>query len=267
MAKVPVETDKATYIGIEIEFFCRANAVTFLRTHELRTYADIGTDGSIRPNDYVNERGHELRVLCKYSQMKKVMPILKSYLDGVGAMTNDSCGLHVHLDMRGKNAAKAFSNLIAKQEQMYKSVPENRRNNDFCEQLSASTAKKIAESLSLNRKPVSISDVRKEVDALLNKFNVKEAFDNCFNFDTDELIHTIMDHRENNRSIASHYDGISAEPLISGKYKTLEIRIHEGTTNVDEINSWVRYLYDVAFKGVLSLESSSYIKRRIKKYG
>src|SRR5690606_13069053 len=62
----------------------------------------------------------------------------------------------------------------------------------------------------------------------------------------------------------NRYLSINIESLR--KYKTIEIRCHEGTTSCAEIYKWVKFLYGVAY-GKYNNKTKNYIKQRIKTKG
>lgn len=156
--KVP--TSKHKYLGIEIEFVSdwdRESIIDLLIKEKLENYCHLGDDGSIDPieieNSYEDEYldsngkwitesvedyeewgdGFELRVLCTESELVSIMTKVGRVLRLCKAQVNDSCGLHVHLDMRNRNPVMATKRLLTKQNELFDMVPENRKYNSYCE--------------------------------------------------------------------------------------------------------------------------------------
>lgn len=82
-------------------------------------------------------QGYELRVLCPETELKYTMTKLKKVFEQIEAWTNKSCGLHVHLDMRERNAKECFDRLKNKQTEMFMMVNKSRRRNGFCKKSQA----------------------------------------------------------------------------------------------------------------------------------
>ena len=179
MRNLPLTPDAFKYdraVGVEIECFgnytevpywCRETTDGSLRWHKRVTQAD-GTTFAAR----------EFRFLINRSSLEPRLYKLGQILSNHSV--NRSCGLHVHLDQRGKSyedvkklAVRMDKWLVALKE----FVPESRRNADYC-------------------KPG-----------------------------------------------ISRTDRYHAVNLCSyERYKTLEIRLHSGTTDYTKILSWIRLL-------------------------
>lgn len=262
MAKQPAKTDKGQYIGVELEFFALAtrDIQVVFRGHGIARYAEMGRDNSIHPPEG-NYQSAELRILCEYKELADCMSTLQDFLNTVKAKTNASCGLHVHLDMRNQDASKAYANLIARQDEMYKSIPARRRTNQYCSKTSEKKAAKIIAALS--RGKINKSDVSAAMKEMLTKFGATSMNNS---FDVERMVDRIFSSQQETAE-TDHWDGISANPILTEKYLTLEIRLHEATTNANEIRRWVRYLYESAFNGDLSSLSTKYINERLDKHG
>lgn len=260
MSKVPKLKDKAKYIGIEIEAFSKNNPFDLFKKHEVKNYATIGTDTSIHPY-YTNDHSFELRVLSKQTQLKLVLEVVGDFLKKVGAETNQTCGLHVHLDMRHQDVSKCYSNLIRKQDQIYKSIPESRQSNDYCLYVEKNKAETIIKSLKSFSSKINYDYVEELILNVLNKNNLK-----YHGYDLEDFIDSILDENDLTSShyVTDKYDGISADPIVQGDYQTIEVRCHEGTVDTKAIYNWCRYLIDVCYNNKLTKASDEYIKQRIK---
>ena len=209
--KAPHTFQPESFVGIEIEcnITCSKEYLADkLIDAGLQSYCQIKDDGSIRC-ERSNDKPVELILLAKEFQVndiiKRVCDVLHSRR--IDARANNSCGLHVHLDMRRRNIKECYKNLYYAQGVMLGMMPENRRVNvQYCKQ---------------NATP----DYDKQ-DALRNRYHVinTEAFK---------------------------------------KYKTLEIRVHSGTTNATKIMHWVSLLTSIVnYKG----EELSYPIKSIDKF-
>jgi len=96
-------------------------------------FTSIKQDGSLRPDS--GFRGVEITVLTRLSDPSNLLAVCQ-ILNKLGAKVNKSCGLHVHLDQRGKTEeevlaiGKAFSRAMPV---MVAMVPESRRSNTYCQ--------------------------------------------------------------------------------------------------------------------------------------
>jgi hypothetical protein len=171
------------HVGIEVECYTTLNSTKLqklLFMFDLENTIQIGTDGSIRP-----ERGHygfELRILLVEKTLSKSLKKIGEFFKEAKLKTNNSCGLHVHLDMRSRNVMKCYDKLIKMQDVLYSLVKKNRWENTYCQYA-----------------------------------------------------------RPYNRY--SKYQAVSMSPYRSKK--TIEVRLHHGTTDVVVIEKWIRLLLTI----------------------
>lgn len=136
-AVIPVKTrptakEKINYVGIEIECFSRYDKgelqEKFLE-HDIKN-VQIDTDGSIEP-DFGED--FELKVLLKEKDLKaglsKLGKVVKKGKFGV----NDSCGLHIHLDMRNRDVEKCYQKLLKFQDVLFSMVDKDRWSSEYCQ--------------------------------------------------------------------------------------------------------------------------------------
>lgn len=130
--KVPV-TDNDNYVGIEIECYGKKTIEqmkeSFIKAG-LKKFVNVTTDGSIIPTS--GNTAMEIRVCLAEKDLDSVLPRIFKVIEDEKMLVNDSCGTHVHLDMRNRNAELAYSNLFKLQELMLKTQPEARRTNRYC---------------------------------------------------------------------------------------------------------------------------------------
>lgn len=221
--------DKAHYVGVEIELICkldRSHLQDEFIKERLANHVYIKDDSSIRrdkedPNGYT----HEVTIIGKQdiinSVIKRVCAVLNSAV--VGAYVNDSCGIHVHIDMRARNYGPCFNNFVQALPVLIAMVPSGRTQSEYCVP---------------NRSTDPNSDQSR-----------RQAI--------------------NPQSFHSH--------------KTIEVRLHSGSTNADKLNNWVNILTAIADCNKLVLSSIQtpegmkeafnvsdalvdYMKRRINKF-
>jgi hypothetical protein len=134
-----VPRDSRKHFGIEIEFGSYAFVAEALEDEEIGLYGHLKDDGSVDVNDPHEDAedsewdgGQELALLLPEDEAQEKLQLVGKILARAGADVNDSCGLHVHLDMRRRDVHKAFNNLVAMQHFLYKMVSPERRNSSYC---------------------------------------------------------------------------------------------------------------------------------------
>jgi hypothetical protein len=129
---------KATYVGIEIELVYRGDIEVLkklMADERLHRNVTITRDDSVQPCH--NNRGYkgiELQVLAQTTEVAAVLAKIQKVIDNplVDGYTNRSCGLHVHVDMRNRNLALVYKNLVRVQSLLRGSQPYGRANNIHC---------------------------------------------------------------------------------------------------------------------------------------
>ena len=79
-----------------------------------------------------DENCFELRILTTEEEMESVLERVGLVLKEVKAQVNQSCGLHVHLDMRHRDSNKCYERLYAKQQEMFSMVEKSRKTSTYC---------------------------------------------------------------------------------------------------------------------------------------
>ena len=106
---------------------CSIGRDASIRLDELNTRIRTDIWGrTVRVNVY---EGHEIRLLSTEEDLKSNIEKLNKVMNYIKPKINDSCGLHVHLDMRNRNADECYDKLLKAQTQMYKMQPKERKNN------------------------------------------------------------------------------------------------------------------------------------------
>lgn len=143
-------SSKERHVGIEIEFISRLNAFEIgqlILNANLEKVCQLKEDGSVESdystgNDYYDiygdldndyeEFGHELAVLCKESDYKDTLKKVAKVLKQADAFTNETCGLHVHVDSRDRDVETVFKNLSNSQNVLYSMNPARRLESEYC---------------------------------------------------------------------------------------------------------------------------------------
>ena len=133
------------HVGIEIEFYTSATEEKVFEVFAklgLQNHVCIGEDGSIHPPDVEDDGimyfGYEVVICAPESQIKRVLNRVSDALKLIDARTNESCGLHVHIDHREatkRNPLISFNNLVRVQDFLFKVVDPERSDNDFCQKV------------------------------------------------------------------------------------------------------------------------------------
>jgi hypothetical protein len=74
----------------------------------------------------------EVCVLVKESEIKRVIPQVCGLLKSMGAFTNNTCGLHVHVDARNRNPSELYAKFVARQSILFALSGKERQNNRYC---------------------------------------------------------------------------------------------------------------------------------------
>jgi len=137
LPKKPLNS-KATYVGIEIELVYRGDIEILkklMADERLHKNVTITRDDSVRPcHNNSGYKGIELQVLATTSEVASVLARIQKVLDNplVDGYANRSCGLHVHVDMRNRDLALVYRNLVRVQSLLRGSQPFGRVNNFHC---------------------------------------------------------------------------------------------------------------------------------------
>jgi hypothetical protein len=124
------------HVGLEIELISPLKKPTIILIASelgLKNYMALKSDGSIR-SDY-GMHGHELCFVVPMSELEKTLAKIQVLLNRINAKVNDSCGLHVHLDMRKTNKEQreeTFLNLKKGLNVIKNVVSPRRLKNRFC---------------------------------------------------------------------------------------------------------------------------------------
>lgn len=129
-AKKPHPKFKSHYIGVELELICKVDRDTLNQKFcdaGLAGYVYVKDDSSIH-KEKDSERTHEVTILTKQEDASNIITAVCNVLNSeqVGSYVNNSCGMHMHFDMRNRNPAKCYKNMVAILPVLNQLVPLNR---------------------------------------------------------------------------------------------------------------------------------------------
>lgn len=220
--KVPKINDKNNYLGIEVEFISAVsptNISVLVAAAGLADKINIGEDSSIDP-DFIHshdEWGIEARILVKEKELKNILLEFNEIIKHCYGYVNETCGLHVHIDMRNRDKKLCAAKLTLSQDLLFNIVPGHRKQNEYCER-------------------------------------------------------TMLDEVTGNTT-TQKYKAINTQPI-----NTIEVRLHEGTTDMNAVINWCELLMGIiksevpvlstTYKSVGSIPTKvkTYATTRYKKY-
>jgi hypothetical protein len=160
-------TTKQKYVGIEIEFLLLAKdedkLCKLLDDAKVQYNVHLGTDGSVTDVDFkpkmefgydsnfgydrlkcVNIKdkylGKEIRILATEKEAPTFIDKVCEAIRQAGGKINDTCGLHVHLDMRNREFNEVFNNFFFVQKLLFTTQPKTRRASKYCKIMARRTA-------------------------------------------------------------------------------------------------------------------------------
>lgn len=124
----------SNHVGVEIEFF---TSDEYGNDDIAEKFAEVGlndnvtlkSDGSIDASRDCT--GHEIAIIASEDKIADVVTKVCDVLNTFGAEVNSSCGLHVHIDARGRDPYNTYKRLVMAQKWLFKLVPGSRRDNRY----------------------------------------------------------------------------------------------------------------------------------------
>lgn len=126
---------RAPHLGIELECGVLDDMTGFdalvdaVADAGLSVRVTAGSDGSVR---VAGRYPAEFRLCTTEARMRELVGKTCGMLRGIKARANDSCGLHVHLDMRSRDWQESYQRLFAQLPWLYAMQPRNRWDNGYC---------------------------------------------------------------------------------------------------------------------------------------
>lgn len=141
---IPKATSKVPWVSVEIECFFKNIAFTWdiLATAfdkvGLSDFVRLHDDGSIEAYNHKGEcyPSAEVVVTAPESKVLKVLEEVCCVLQSLNAHTNDTCGLHIHIDHRPqikRSPIVSYNNLYYAEDLLFKVSKPYRRECEFCE--------------------------------------------------------------------------------------------------------------------------------------
>lgn len=126
--------DDSKHIGIELEICTKLESgklAVLFTGQDLQNHVTIKDDGSLRA-----KKGHfayEITVLMKETEYKSVVERLCTILNSpvVDAYVNETCGYHLHLDMRSRDVKSSYRKLYKAQKFLIETQPPCRLETTF----------------------------------------------------------------------------------------------------------------------------------------
>ena len=243
---------KDNHIGVEIEFasylsesqigqlFLDANLLDYVELH----------------HEYIEGRdkngGEAEWELCVIAPEKEIFDIIKRVCvvlnEQADANITYGCGLHVHIDARNRDVKKMYNNLFNCQEVLYSMVNHTRRSNKHVQLMQKKQW--------LPPRPGFAHTTACKEEHCVCKFENKDDF----------------------KGKAMRFYGINSWSYIS--HKTMEVRIHSGSSNAAKINNWIKLLLNIVdgkaiksyikniedFKSTIQMDEKlmSYVESRVE---
>jgi hypothetical protein len=142
--KKPHPSIKEHHVGIEIEMnmnVSRGDLNQLFIQNKLSGHVKNKTDGSIEHK--VGEIPIEVTALFKQSKTNEIVKSICNVIKLAGGKVNNSCGLHVHLDMRNRDATVGYNNLYMCLPIINAIVPPNRTKGNWSQRYCAQNVKHI----------------------------------------------------------------------------------------------------------------------------
>ena len=206
-------------------------------------------DVSIRPEMKVNGRiqqryegrtHSDLRCevvspICQYSDIEDVQEIIRK-LRASGALANDSCGIHVHVD--GKNhtpdsLVRLMNLTVGRQDIIYEALQIGDRANRWC--------KKINRDL--------LSAMRRDKD------RSRESIERIWYSRANDGYEGRIDHQHYN---STRYHGVNLHAFFTKG--TVEFRLFNGTTHAGKIKAYIQFCLAMSAWAINAKNSYSFQK-------
>jgi hypothetical protein len=132
--KEPPTLDTQRWVSVEIECLIgKPEDELYRHLLPLGKYICVKSDSSIK-SDPLDHRStpKEIVVTAPAKDIDKIIKKVCDAIEECNGYVNETCGLHIHLDMRYFDRRAAYSNLVAGQKILQMLVPEHRVNNRYC---------------------------------------------------------------------------------------------------------------------------------------
>lgn len=133
--KKPFSFKKENYVGVEIEMTAMCSKEYLMDKFiedNLQSYVRIQSDSSIQ-RDGNEKYTYEIVFMAEETEINSIVERVCKVISNKRVMgkANNSCGLHVHLDMRNRNVAECYKKLYYSQSILLNMLPMSRREGDW----------------------------------------------------------------------------------------------------------------------------------------
>lgn len=205
-----------TYVGVEVEVerWTITSSAEQQQIYERACQAwSRKNDGSLRNNgvEFVTFAGLKAKEIFPYTRLLfNTFDVGRVWAQTQRSKANEfshRCGLHVHIDMTGRNLEAVYKSLLVYSvvEPLLFLVSGNRKDNKFC---------------------VSVHDCRSAVEDLIHYGHAGRW---------DDFVRSVAK--------ASKYTALNVAPIR--QFGTIEFRQHEGTQDPQRVINWVSILCDM----------------------
>lgn len=211
---------KGKFVGLELEIISKAPRELLsleFRKAGLTKYVNLAGDSSIKRERYY-PYCHEIRCLIPQMELNSVIKKVCNILEMFGSKANNSCGLHVHLDMRKRKVAECYTKLVDNLPTLKTMVAEHRVNGRVYNKMNKTNNFEYA---SKGKPQIMVMPESKDVTGVI----------------TPEYKYEIRANKEPRNS--------AINPHSYKKHKTLEVRLKEGTVDSKDITKWVNKLVKI----------------------
>ena len=175
---------KSNYIGIEIEMISDITLeqmALLLSVHKLDHKIRVMSDGSIRTEGDCSY-AFEINIMDTEYNINNTLNKFQSLIENSGLKfrTNVSCGTHIHLDMRQRDADEVYSKLFNNLDRIVATVDSSRLDNKYCKRNIASDLDDALESY--NSSAPRYQMINPEAVGKHNTLEVR-VFEGTLNFD------------------------------------------------------------------------------------
>lgn len=216
------ETHKSSYDRYEVKDN-KGRIWTIMRDSSLR--AERKTRGNIISADD-EYRVEFVTPICKYEDIETIQEIIR-LLRKAGAIANDSCGIHIHVDA-SKHDRRSLKNIVnifySKQDLIYKALEVNNNRENYCKKL----------------EPILIEEI--------NSTKVKDKDDIA-----DVWYKRYRELRSNHYN-SSRYHGLNLHATFTKG--TVEFRLFNGTTHAGKIKAYIQFCLAISNQALIQKSAS-----------
>jgi hypothetical protein len=236
---------KENHVGLELEFASelgREALAELMLAEPWAKYANIGTDSTAKWGEW---RGIEIRLCIPQKELSAVIPAISEWCGKLKIRVHPGCGFHVHLDMRNRDAKLCFSRLLNFEKGLYKLVKPARRESDYCRPIQQ-------RAIPIRSKPTSqLEQSASGILPFLPHHELSRAM-RPLNATNPEQKWEYYNWLRLGEPKQGHYNAVNIKPFET--HRTIEVRMHHGTVDGEEILNWVNLL-------ILVIDSDYFDKR------